>query len=287
MEWVITLPKEQGTMAWVEALVFARLLNGLLNYVRLMAAQLDPAEASVFLQRWQNIYVAHVADPKTYIEQIELETNTPPNLANIINFIKAVNPDFLTAEWIPLQNPTFASFAPPADGYTFSSVVSTILIHQWWPRDLNDHYLQSYSQFQQYTNTWQLVIKNWVPANTELFGCVFTNAGGDGAGNITFQDGYNNPVSGTIGSATLTSTLSAADSTFLTDFKSVYNGELTGQPIEIVDDTNTVNTFYVASVQSATQLTLTKPLLQTITGRTYRTLGIVLSISGLGVSVFN
>jgi hypothetical protein len=281
------ITQEQGSMAWCEALVLARALNAALNFTRLMAQQLDPAEASVFLQRWQNIYVAQVADPVAYIQQIELETNTPPNLTNIINYIQDVNPDYLTAEWIPLQNPTYTSFGPPADGYTFSSVVSTILIHQWRPRDKNDNYLQGYPLFQDFINGWQLVARNWAPANVSLFGCVFTNAGGDGNGNADFQDGYNNPITGTVGQAIVNSTLSSSDSTFEVDFRLVYEDVLTGQPIEIVDDNNNVHTLYVASVQSATQLTLTAPLTTAITARTYRTLGIALGISGLGISVFN
>jgi hypothetical protein len=284
------ITQDQGTMAWCEALVIARMLNAAINFTRLIAAQLDPADASIFLQRWQNIFVAQIQDPIQYIQQIELETNTPPNETNIQSYIQSVNPDFLTLEWIPLQNSTFASFGPPADGYIFSSVVSTVLVHQWQPRDYNDNYIQSYSLFQEYTNNWQLIVKNWVPANVDIFGCTFTNTGGDGYAALdgySFQDGYNNPVTGTIGSAILTSVLPSAHSTFEIDFKSVYNGKLTGQPFDIVDDNNNIHTLYVASVQSSTQLTLTQPLITSITGRTYRTLGISLGISGLGQSVFN
>jgi hypothetical protein len=279
--------QNQGSLAWCEAYAKARMFDAALSTVRLLAQQSEPAMANISLPMWRDIFLnAPSGDDTTllqFIQQLTLQVGTPPTLSNVKNFLQGqLGKVFLTLEWIPLQNATFATFAPPATNQLWSSPVSNIMVHCWQPRDNEDNILLPQGVWVPTLNSWQNLVQNWVPANCFVYNVVPSNAGGDGYGNSNLYDGYNNPVTIVAGSQTVNSTLSSANSTFETDFRSVYTNLMTGQLLEIVDDNNQVQTYYVESVQSNTQLTLTTPAVSNCTARTYRTFGYRVGITPLG-----
>lgn len=284
------ITNQPGTLAWVEGLVCARMLNAAINFVRLVTSQLDPANATIFLSRWQEIYLCFLnrTNTETYIQQLNLETNTLPSINNITLYItEQLQGTFLDLQFIPIFASPWATRAPPPPGTLFNSPISYILVHVWQLRDNNDNLLMPTNYFMSVINTYQNVTSSWIPENSALENVIFTNAGGDGYGNMNLDDGYNVPVTGILGGTTLTSTLSSANSTFDRDFEAVISGQVPFQPIEIVDDLNVVHTYYVNHVNSNTQVVLTMPLVNAITARTYRTYGFLCNISGAGYTACN
>jgi hypothetical protein len=97
-----------------------------------------------------------------------------------------------------------------------------------------------------------------------------------------YLDGYN-VVSGTAGGTTITGTGTA--------FKTYPDGSIGDfqgavaqgffPPIQVVDDAGTLQTYYVSAVASNTSLTITVPIVNNITNRTYRTIGFVLDTDGI------
>jgi hypothetical protein len=276
-----------GSLAWCEAYAIARMLDAGLSFVRLLGAQAEPALASIYLNpMYRNIFINAPAGDDyqllQFIQQLTLQTGTPPTYTHVLIFLQnQLGQVFLTLEWIPLQKVPYATFGPPATGF-WNSPVSNIMVHCWQPRDKNDNILLPYSVWIPTLNSWQNLVQNWVPANCFIYNVVPSNAGGDGTSTNTFQDGYNNPVNVVSGSKIVNSTLASPHSTFETDFISVFTDVLVGQIFEIVDDNNVVQTYYVESVQSNTQLTLLTPAISNCTARTYRTFGFRCNLTQLG-----
>lgn len=281
---------EVGSLAWCEAYVCARLIQFTLEFSRLMAEQLEPNESTIYLPRWQQIYLnfSNPQDFRNYVAQIQKQINTIPNLNNIYQFLATqLGSVFQGLEWIPLQIPTYATFSPPTTTQPYNSVVSRVLVHCYQLRDNNDNLLISNAAFDKIINSYQQITQDWIPINATLSNVVLGNAGGNGNGNAVPYGGFNVPINITSGSSIVTSTLSSANSTFETDFIHVFNGPMTYQPLEVVDDNNQVHTVYVASVQSNTQLTLTQAATFNATARTYRTYGFRCNITPTNITAVN
>jgi hypothetical protein len=293
------LNQTQGSLQWIEALVIARMLNAIIEFLRGLSLQLDPAQATVFLNRYAGVYLnAPNFTPvalSDFIKILELQIGNPPTLNNVTLALQNIlgvptqnNGLFVGLEWIHLQNDLYSSYAPPGTsgalpGVQMNSMVSNIIVHCWFPRDKNDNLLLSQNYVLANLYNWIPSVQNWIPVACHMYVVTPANAGGTfGDGHPNFNDGYNNPVTLTVGSSVVNSLLLAGDSNFENDFKLVYNGIQVGQIFEIVDDTNTLQTYYVQSVQSKTQLTLTTPAINNATARTYRTYGIQVGVTQLG-----
>lgn len=291
------LTQEIGSLNWIEAYVNARGLAEDKQYLQLMSAQLSPNSASVFLNRWAQIYgVSGTSNPKTienYIELKQAQFGTPPILSNLYTFFQdMLGPIFIDLEWRPeLQG--FATTNPTVqisqDGYAYSSPLSTVMVYVWQPRDNKDNLLMPNSVFNSTVDSYHALIESWNPAYITFETMNLTNRGfQDGYGNNynglnynNYLDGYN-VINGTAGSTTITGTNTAFKfypNGHIGDFQGAIN-EGFHPPLQVVDDLGNLQTYYVASVSSNTSLILTTPVINNITNRTYRTIGIVTDTPG-------
>jgi hypothetical protein len=187
--------------------------------------------------------------------------------------------------------PGIATHSPSdAIAHGYQVPLWSMLVYQWQPRDNQDNLLMDTPTFLKLTDSYRQITQNWVPAGVELISYNLINRGfQDGYANNynglnfnNYADGYN-VVSGTAGSTTITGVGTA----FLLypnsepgDFQPAV-AEGFHPPIQIVDDSNQLQTYFVASITNNTHLTLTKPLINNITSRTYRTLGFILDTVGI------
>lgn len=298
-----------GSYAWTEAAAITNNQYSILQELRTLALQLDPAQATVFLFRYAEIYLnAPNLNPtvlSNFIKTIEMQTGTIPSCSNVAALLYQLLGNatsdgyFVDLEWIPLQTPIFASFAPPGYsgalfGTTLRSIVSSIILHCWIPRDKNDNILVPVNTVNAVLSTWQPYILSWIPATANMYVVTPGYAGCNSGGHSNVNDGYNNPVNITAMDYVVTSTLPAWSgsgtkngySDFYDDFLLVKDGYTTngGVLFEYVDDNNNLNTNYVVKVQSRNQLTLLYPPESSATARTFRTYGIQAGIQPIGYS---
>jgi hypothetical protein len=287
-----SLTKDAGTVAWCEAYVRARFFNNILEYGRLMSNQLDPVTASVYQDRWQRIMNVSM-DPNQYQQYAKIlqqQKNLPPTLNNVTSFLQQILGNvFLSIQW--KQELQVAATSDPSTQKYYAPLWQ-ILVYMWQPRDNQDHLLLSTPVFNNIVEGFKIYTQNWLPVGINLNVMNLTNRGnqdgycnnyhpGVNDGSTNYADGYN-VVSGTAGSTSLTGVVT----TFTTDIHMVVNsarlpGINVNPPIQIVDDLNQVQTYYIKTVTDNTHLVLTTPLLNNITSRTYRILGIVADTPGM------
>lgn len=288
-----------GSLNWCECLVDARDQEAAYNLLNIMSRQLNPATATVWLDRWATIYntagAADVVTIQSYIGTLQKQFGTPPNLNNIRQYLAATLGNiFLDIQYNP-ENQYLATTDPYQDliveKLQYNQPLAVFFIYVWQPRDNQDNVLLNNAAFNQLVNGFQQIMQNWLPHYAEIITMNLVNrgnqdgyAGGyNGLNYNNYLDGYN-VVSGTAGSTTLT----GVGTTFTNDFFPQAGNSVDvpfsinrTPPIQIVDDTNMVQTYYVASITNDTSMTLTQPLINNITSRTYRTLGIVYDTSGM------
>lgn len=292
------LDNQVGSLNWIECYVLARALNNTKQFVKLMANQLSPASASIFLARWAAIYNALGLGNATAIQNnIELrqaEFGTPPILSNLITYLQnQLGSIFIDLETVPELQPFATNDGYNqilVDGYQYQSPLSRTMVYVWQPRDNKDNLLMPNNIFNATVESYRQTIENWSPAYSEFITMNLTNRGnfdgyGQGYNGFNFNnylDGYN-VISGTAGSTTIT----GVNTTFL-----LYNTGATGDfagavnegfnpPLQVVDDLGVRQTYFVSSVQTNTKLTLTTPIINNITSRTYRTLGMIMDTNGM------
>lgn len=292
------LTQDIGSLNWCESYINARALVEDIRFIQLMANQLSPASASILLDQWAQIYnVAGNNSPgyiENYIEFKQSLFNTPPTLTNLdLFFSNTLGQIFIDIEVRPELQTFFATTDPVVqigrDGYAYGSPLSVNLVYVWQPRDNQDNLLMNTNIFNGLVDSYHAIIEGWNPAYLEFQTMLLSNRGfDDGYGNDyngnnfnNYLDGYN-VVSATSGTATITGTGTAFlfyPNGQIGDFVGAVN-EGFYPPIQIIDDSGVLQTYFVASVQSNTHLTLTTNIINTITNRTYRTLGIILDTAG-------
>lgn len=287
------LTQEVGSLNWIECYADARALAVAKQYVTLLSNQLSPASASIFLNRYALIYnILGLSDResiKNYVELKQSEFGTPPTLNNIDQYLMDQLGDiFIELQWTPeLQQ--FATNDPiqqiEIDGYSYQAPLSNVMVYVWQPRNNQDNLLMPSPIFNSTVESYRGIMETWNPSYITFITMNLTNRGfQDGYANnyngLNFNnyiDGYN-VISGSQGSTTITGTGTA----FKTypdaspgDFaQAVAEGFF--PPIQVVDDAGELQTYYVSAVASNISLTITVPLDNNITNRTYRCLGFIL-----------
>lgn len=292
---------EQGSLAWCECLTIARSIYTAQQFSILLSRQLNASTANYLQNRYADIY----AQPNTsallpYLKQNQQLFGLIPNTSNVTAFIKKLLGNcFISFLFFP-QLQYLATNSPIITSY--QSPLSKMFVYCWQPRDNKDNLLMDNITFQNTVNQYHVILNKWIPSFTKQQLLVITNRGNqDGYcnnyhpgvidGSQNYNDGHN-VVSGSINSQILTGVG--------TTFQSYYNGSLgdfaagfvtypnVNPMIQIVDDNNNLQTYYVQSVQSNTQITLTTALLSNITNRTYRIMGLTLDHPNLdGQQIFN
>lgn len=298
------LSKEVGSLAWCEALTFARAMNTANNFVQLMANQLSPADASVLLDQWKQVFsVSPLPDVQAQeiIELKQQQFGMPPILTNLnAVLVELLGSIFINLQWAP-ELQWLATTDPKTqiitDGYQYTSPLSITYVYMWQPRDNQDNLIMDNATFINTSESYKQLLEQWSPAYNSFLSMNLVNRGFqdgyannyNGANFNNYIDGYN-VVSGVAGSKTITGVGTA----FLTypdgslgDFIQAVN-EGYNPPIQIVDDSGVLQTYFVSAVNSNTSLTTTTPLINSITSRTYRLLGIVMDTDGmLDAAFFN
>jgi hypothetical protein len=292
------LTQEVGSLNWIECMTNARALATAKQFVTLLANQLSPNSASIFLNRWAAIYnttgLSSVPAIESYIEQKQAQFGTPPSLSNLNEYFQdTLGEIFINLQVAPELQPhatTDPAVQIVQDGLAYNAPLTTVFVYVWQPRDNQDNLLMPNNQFNSIVESYHQFIEQWNPAYIVFKTMNLTNRGfQDGYGNgynglsyNNYLDGYN-VISGTSGSATITGVGTA--------FKLYPNGQIGdfkisldcgfNPPIQVVDDSGVLQTYYVESVSSNTGLTLTTNLINNITSRTYRCLGQVLDTVGM------
>lgn len=283
------LTTEIGSLAWIEATVVATLFDTAFGLLKLMANQIQPAASSAYLSRWADIYniqgLSSTSLIRTKLQEIQFLTGTPPTLSNVRDFLKELlGSCFLGVQWAP-ENQYLASneLDQLFIRQQFQMPLSEFLIYVWQPRDNQDNILMPNNVFNEIVESYRTLLENWSPHFAEIVTMNLINRGNqDGYGGgyngmnyNNYLDGYN-VITGTTGS----NIVHGRFTTFTKDFFPAINAFLfpksadVSPPLQIVDDNNNIQTYYVKSVQSDTQLTLTTPMVSNVFRRTYRTLGI-------------
>lgn len=278
------LTKDVGTLAWCEANAYARLFQTAAQFIRLMNDQVNPATSSIYLDQWKTIYQVasfNDMDASNYIQLIQSLVGTPPTISNIQRLLSYMLGNiFIDVEWAPELQPTATgvggNLPNASNGYQYVSPLSTMYVRVWQPRDNQENILVPDAAYLPLVDTYQSILKLWLPTNyaTRTYELRnFGNATGCAAVNILtpqqcFLDGYN-VISGSAGGTTIT----GINTTFQTDFYGFHHNYY--PPLEVVDDTGALHTYYVANVSSPTSLTIASPLINAITSRSYRTLGVI------------
>ena len=185
-------------------------------------------------------------------------------------------------EWRPeLQQ--FATTDPTVEieqeGHAYASPLSTVMVYVWQPRDNQDNLLMPDNVFNGIVDSYHTVISGWNPAyaSFETMNLIYAGNNQD----YSYADGYN-VIDGYAGSTAITGVN--------TVFKLYGNGhpgdfiqavnEGFYPPLQVVDDLGQLHTYYVASVTDNTHLTLTTPVINNITLRSFRCLGILTDFPG-------
>lgn len=292
------LTQEVGSLNWIEAYVYARALAATKQYITLLANQLSPNSSSVYLSRWAQIYnTLGSADPTTienYIGLKQAQFGTPPTLNNLNAYLTdLLGQIFIDLQWAP-ELQSLATTDPitqiTINHKPYSAPLCDVFVYVWQPRDNQDHLLVPNSIFNSTVETYRQIMEAWNPSYITFITMNLVNRGfEDGYANNynglnfnNYLDGYN-VISGTTGNTTITGTGTA----FLL-YPNAQPGDFIQAvdagyypPIQIVDDSNILQTYYVSAVNSNTSLTITTQLINNITARTYRCLGFILDTSNM------
>lgn len=296
------LTQEVGSLNWCEAMTNARALATALQFIKLMSNQLSPNGATVFLSRWAQIYntlgLAVPQDIENYIELKQAEFGTPPSLNNINTYLidtlgeqpQGIFIDVEVAPELQYLATTDPVTQVTLNGLPYRTPLYDSFVYVWQPRDGYDNLLMPSSIFNNKVESWRAVMESWNPSYVTFITMNLTNRGfqdgyADGYNGLNYNnylDGYN-IVSGIAGDTTITG--------FGTAFY-LYPGGQPGDfqgaidegfnpPLQVIDDAGVLQTYFVLSVESNTSLTLTTPIINNITNRTYRTLGFILDTDGI------
>jgi hypothetical protein len=278
-----------GSIAWCEAYTYARIFHTALQFIKLMSNQLNPNTASIFIDQWKSIYNFSAQDDasaQTAMALTQSTVGTPPSNANVKAYLSyALGNIFVDVGWAPELQYTatgLGGVVPPASAtnYAYVCPLATYYIRVWQPRDNADNKLISDVQFNSVVESYKPFLQKWLPTHfkTQTYQLVnFGNVAGSYAmGYLTARDCYINSYNVVSGSAG-TQIINGLFTTFLSDFaKPGYH-----PPIEVVDDNGVLQTYYIQSVISNTSLSITTPLINNITLRSYRTLGIIADLPGM------
>jgi hypothetical protein len=269
------IPSEIGSLSWCESFVVAKSIAASLQYYRLMASQLSPANMSIFADRYAKMYgLSGQSNAKNTIEELLYQTGTFPNLNNVKSLLSNMLGNiFIDLEWAPeIQN--LATRAPVTGSGLYFSPLSTLYVRVWQPRDNQDNLLVPTNIFNQTVSNFVKSVDRWLPATTPVVIMQFISVGAYQTYNTVSVSSGSNIVSGT-------------NTTFTYDFADV-NALGYQMPIEVVDDNNNLQTFLISHVVNDTQLILTEPVLANVNNRTYRCLGIPMDTDGvLDWALFN
>lgn len=267
---------EQGSLAWCEAFAISKALCAALNFVELMGNQLSPTNMSIFADRFATIYgiatqgngivPTNLNQIQTYVGLKEAVFGTSPSYSSVSQYIKAVlNQTFIDLEYIDPHLQSLATMEPLTDGYEWFSPLSTLLVRVWQPRDNQDNLLMSTPTFLSVSNSYKSFVQPWLPSDIAVRNLHLVYAGNDGYGSYAAAF---NVISGSAN----TNTITGVGTTFIADLPNVPLGY--DMPIEVVDDLNQLQTYHVISVNSNTSITVLENIVNNITSRTYRLLGI-------------
>jgi hypothetical protein len=267
---------EQGSLAWIEAFAIAKAFNAAFNFVKLMGNQLSPNSISIFGDRFGAIYSIatqgnglvpdNLPQIQTYVGLKEAVFGTIPNFAAVDRYISVILGEvFIDLEYIDPQLQSLATMAPVPDGYFWFSPLSTLLVRVWQPRDNQDNSLMLTAAFSNTVSLWKNFVQPWLPADIASRNYQLLYPGNDGYG--TYASGWN-VINATAGTNTITGVLT----TFNDDLSDVSLGFF--MPIEVVDDAGELNTYHVVNVNSDTSITVYEVIINNITNRRYRLLGI-------------
>ena len=290
------LDTDVGSLNWIECYVMARANTAMKQFLTLMSNQLTPASASVFMDRWSAIYSVgnlNLNDAKKLITLKQSEFGSNPTATNLTGLLSSMLGNiFIDVEVAPELIGT-ATNDPVnqivLNGGAYQTPLATNFLYIWQPRDNADNNLMTNQQFQSLSESYKQIVKAWNPVYVSMQTLNLQNRG--------FQDGYGNNYNGTnfnnyldgynvVSSVAGSTSITGVGTAFKTypdgssgDFQTaVTNGYY--PPIQIVDDAGVLQTYYVSSVASNTSLTVTQPIVNNITSRTYRALGICLDSDG-------
>lgn len=282
------LTQQVGSLAWIEARVIAQMFQTAFNYLQLMSNQIQPASSSIYLPRWANVYnlqgLSNIEQILSTIGLIQSLTGTPPNYDNVNYILQQllgqIYVGFVSGQTGLVSNPEnqyLATYDPflqvITEGNQYAMPLAELYVYVWQPRDNEDNKLITDLQFNSLvTSSYQQILNNWLPHYTEIITMNLQYSGNGNSGD--YATGYN-VVSGSATSTTLT----GVNTTFTKDFfpQAAHNtlpfSIMRTPPIQIVDDAGKLQTYFVSLVNSDTSITLTSPIVNNITSRTYRTLG--------------
>jgi hypothetical protein len=270
------ITSNEGSLAWCEAYALAKCFASALNFVELMGNQLSPNSMSIFADRFAAIYgiatqgnglvPTNLPQIQTYVGLKEAVFGTLPTYAAVDQYITILlGQVFIDLEYIDQHTQTLSTAAPLTAGQFWLSALSTLLIRVWLPRDNQDNLLMNQSNFINISNSYKAFVQDWLPADIAIRNLQLQYNGNDGYGSYVLVE---NVISGTAGGNTLTGISTA----FVNDLSNVALGYQ--MPIEVVDDLNTLQTYHIINVGSNTSITTLEPIVNNITNRTYRLLGI-------------
>jgi hypothetical protein len=288
-----------GTLAWAEAYAIANSQMAALNFIRLMSNQLTPTQLSVFARRMAAIFDLPatgnnlIPDNITYLQQTislkEALFGTPNSFTNVFQYIKAVlGQIFIDLEFNPdIQNLASGNTSPPALpiglNLLWFSPLSLMYARVWQPRDNQDHLLMPTITFLNTVDTYKSFVQEWIPAYGAVANMQLQYVGNDGYGiNSSGVDGYASATNITAPYGSL-NTINATAGTYIITGNGacLFTQDLYGvdgygwhMPIEVVDDTNTLQTYHVTNVLNNNLLITQELILNNITARSYRLLGI-------------
>lgn len=274
------ITSDQGSLAWMEAFAIAKALTASFNFVKLMSNQLSPDSLSIFADRFGAIYgIAtqgnglvpdNLPQIKTYVGLKLAVFGTIPNLAAVDKYIQVLLGNvFIDLEYIDPQEQQHATMAPTAPGAYWFSPLSTLLVRVWQPRDNEDHLLMTNNNFFVISNSYKNFVIPWLPADIAVRNEPLLYRGNDGYGSYATAL---NVINATAGSHTIT----GVATTFVEDLPNVPLGYL--MPVEVVDDLGELHTYHVTNVNSETSITVEEVVVNNITNRTYRLLGIQMDV---------
>ena len=275
--------QNQGSLAWVEAYAIANCQAASLNFIRLLSYQLQPATLSVYARRYAAIYnipatgVNPIPDNLPFIqEQIALKNalfGTPNTFSNVYSFISAIlGQIFLDLEFnYQIQNQASGNLTPLPPAASWFSPLSVMFVREWQPRDNQDNLLMPTPVFLQTKNIYKSFVQEWLPAYGAVQNMQLMYTGND---TIAPQYGTSNTITAAVGANVL---VGGGGCAFLTDFvATVDNGWIL--PIEVVDDLNQVHTYHVTQVIDNNHVVIQENVLNAITARSYRLLGIQMDV---------
>lgn len=283
--------QEQGSLAWCEAYAISNCQMAALNFIRLLSNQFTPSEMTVYARRFAAIYGLNATGSgviPTNLSQLQGTIaltqalfGTPNNFTNVSQYIQSIlGQAFIDIEFAP-EIQYLATQGPLTTGQSWFSPLSIMFIRQWQPRDNQDHILMPTNVFLSATNAYQAFVQNWLPAYATVMNMQLQYSGNDGYGinSLGVQgnqaDGYSpygskNTITAHTGNNVIFGNGACG---FVSDLAGV-NANGWQMPIEVVDDTGAIQTYHVTSVVNDNFILIKETILNPITNRSYRLLGI-------------